>query len=418
MTEPDLLVIGAGAAGIAAARFARAKGHTVQILEARGRIGGRVASSHLLGVPFDLGARWLHNAEDNPLVPLARELGIELTDADAARQEVTFIGDRHATAAETAEYAAAFENFETRLAERAAMGGPDISAGEAGSRGGPWDATISAWLGEIISAWPLAAMSLRDYADNALNGRNLLPHGGMAALLGQLAEGLPIRLGAPVERLRWGGTNAVAEGSFGKLCARAVVCTVPTTPLVDGAIRFDPPLPPAVMEAAADLPLGAVLKLGLRAAGDDRLGCGPFTSTDRRIAPGEELVTINLWPFGTDQATCYLGGPAAAALEREGDAAAEAYMRAELVHRFGKAAARMFRPGVVVTDWLRDPYSRGVYSHARVGRAGARAILGTPLAGGRLMLAGEACHIGLAGTVGGAWRSGEAAARAALAALA
>ena len=419
MPTPDLLVIGAGAAGIAAARLAVSQGRTVQILEARPRPGGRVASSHALGVPFDLGARWLHNADANPLTPLARALGIPLTDADASRQEVTFVRSRRATAAETAEYDAAFAAFETALAERAhALDDGDMPAADAAPAGGPWDATISAWCGEIISAWPLTAMSLRDYAGNALHGRNLLPGGGMAALLEQLAEGLPITLSAPVERLRWGGAEAVAEGPFGTLRARAVICTVPTTPLAEGVIRFDPPLPAETLQAAADLPLGAVLKVGFRATGEDRLGFGPFTSTDRRIAPGERLVTISLWPFGGDQATCYLGGPAAAELERAGDAAAEAFMREEITHRFGAGAARAFAPEPVVTDWLRDPCSRGVYSHARVGRAGARAILAAPLAGGRLMLAGEACDTGLAGTVGGAWRSGEAAARAALAALA
>jgi monoamine oxidase len=197
-----------------------------------------------------------------------------------------------------------------------------------------------------------------------------------------------------------------------------VICTLPTTVLLEGPLRFDPALPPEVMGAAADLPLGAVVKVGFGAAGEDRLGLGPFSSVIRRIAPGETLVATNFWPFGQPIATCHVGGHAAAALEAEGDAAAEAFVMAELVSRFGSAVRKALRPGSVVTDWLRDPLSRGVYSHARVGRGGARAVLSAPLAEGRLMLAGEACHPTLSGTVGGAWRSGEAAARAALATLA
>jgi monoamine oxidase len=418
MPDPDLLVIGAGAAGIAAARLALAAGRAVQVLEARGRVGGRVATSGALGVPFDLGARWLHGADDNPLVPVARGLGIGLTDADAVRQEVTFIGPRRATAGEMAEYDAAWTNFDRVVEARAAEGGPDIPVAEAAPSGGPWDATVAAFQGDIISAWPLAAMSLRDFVQNALHGRNMLPEGGMHALLARLAEGLPIRLGAPVERLRWGGPGVVAEGSFGTLRARAAVCTLPTAVLAAGAVRFDPPLPAAVTDAASDLPLGAVLKVGLAAAGEDRLGLSPFTSVDRQVAPGEVLVAMNFWPFGQPVVACHLGGPAAAALEAEGEAAAEAFVRRELSRRFGAGALRAFRPGALVTHWLRDPFSRGVYSHARVGRAGARAVLGTPLAGGRLRLAGEACHSTLAGTVAGAWLSGEAAARGALGALA
>jgi monoamine oxidase len=101
-------------------------------------------------------------------------------------------------------------------------------------------------------------------------------------------------------------------------------------------------------------------------------------------------------------------------LEREGPAAAEALVRAEIAARLGSRAPEAFRPGALVSAWRSDPWSRGVYSHARVGAAAARAVLAGPLADGRLCLAGEACHDGLAGTVGGAWLSGVTAARHAL----
>jgi monoamine oxidase len=418
MTDPDLLVIGAGVAGIAAARCAIAAGATVQVLEARGRIGGRVLTDHSLGAPFDLGARWLHNAEDNPLARFAGACGVPLADSDALRQERTWIGRRPATAAETAEYDAAFAAFEAALAARAARGGPDISAAEAAPSGGAWDASIASWLGDIICAAPLSAMSLADYQANLLTGRNLLPQGGMGALVARAAEGLPIATGAVVARLRWGGGSAVAEGAFGTLRARAVVCTLPAGLLAAGTIRFDPALPPEVLQAAADLPLGSVLKIGLRAAGADRLGIAPHTSIDRQVAPGEDLVTMGFWPFGHDHVTAHVGGATARALEAAGPAAAEAFLRDEIALRFGHDAPRAFRPGALTSAWLGDPFARGVYSHARVGRAQARRLLATPLAGGRLCFAGEACHPTVSGTVGGAWLTGEAAARAALAALA
>ncbi len=418
MADFDILVIGAGAAGIAAARAIRAAGRSVMVLEARGRIGGRVATDHRFGVPFDLGARWLHNADDNPLTDHARAFGVTLTDSDAAREQVLLVGDRRATPEDEAEYDAAWDAFDAAVERRHAEGGPDVSLAEVAPTAGAWDATVGAFQGDIISAAPLAELSLHDFADNALHGLNLLPEGGMAALLARLAEGLPLRLGAPVAALRWGGGQAVAEGPFGTVRARAVICTLPTTVLVEGPLRFDPCLPPEVLEAAADLPLGAVVKVGFGAAGEDRLGLGPFSSVIRRIAPGEVLVATNFWAFGHPVASCHVGGHAAAALEREGDAAAEAFVMEELVRRFGGAVRRALRPGALVTGWLRDPLSRGVYSHARVGRGGARGVLAAPLAGGRLVLAGEACHPTLSGTVGGAWRSGEAAARAALATLA
>lgn len=418
MSDADILVIGAGAAGIAAARAARAAGRRVRLLEARGRVGGRAVTDTSLGVPFDLGATWLHAAERNPLVPRARALGVPLADSDRARREVTFLGGRRASEAEVAAYDGAWAGFEAAIAARAAAPGPDIPAALAAPQGGAWDATVAAWQGEVIAAWPLAAMSLHDFAANLLSGGNLLPAGGLGALVARLAEGLPVACGARVTRLRWGGPEAVAEGPFGTLRARAVICTVPTSLLAGAAIRFDPPLPQPVQQAAHDLPLGAAIKVGLRAAGEDRLGLPDHASTDRLVAPGEALVPITFWPQGLPVASAWIGGPLAAEVEREGPGAAEALVLAEIVARLGADARFAFRAGAVVSAWRSDPFARGVYSHARVGAAGARATLAAPLAGGRLCFAGEACHATLAGTVGGAWLSGEAAARHALAATA
>jgi monoamine oxidase len=115
----------------------------------------------------------------------------------------------------------------------------------------------------------------------------------------------------------------------------------------------------------------------------------------------------------------FIGGDAAWALAREGPTAAEAHARAELARYVGAAeVARSFAPGAVVTDWATNPLFLGAYSHARVGAAGARAALrDARLAEGRLRFAGEACHARYAGTVGGAWSSGEHAAEQVVAAL-
>ena len=194
-----------------------------------------------------------------------------------------------------------------------------------------------------------------------------------------------------------------------------MVCTLPTSLLAAGAIRFDPPLPASTIQAAHDLPLGHAIKVGLRAAREDRLGLPDNASTDRQVAPGELLVPISFWPRGKPIAQGWIGGASVPGIEREGPAAAEALVRAEIAARLGSDAPRAFRPGALVSAWGADPLSLGVYTHARIGAAGARAVLAAPLADGRLAFAGEACHPALAGTVGGAWLSGEAAARAALA---
>lgn len=413
MSDPDLLVIGAGAAGIAAARAARAAGRAVRVLEARRRPGGRAwTESATLGAPFDLGATWLHQAGDNPLTPLARDA----FDHDAVRSHRCLIGGRPAGAAEMAEYDAAYAAFHDRLRAARATAAPDAAVADHAPRGGFWDATVAHWEGPVICAAPLVAMDLRDFLDTQLAGPNLLLRDGIGGLLAGLAAELPVTYGAPVERLSWSGPGVVAEGPFGRIAARAAIVTAPTAVLAAGAIRFDPPLPAETEEAIHDLPLGLLSKIGLRAAGEDRLDLAPFAGLERRVeAEDEAAMTFIAWPFGRDHVMGFLGGEAAWALAREGAAGLADHARAELRRAYGgraAAALRFDRP--LASDWGRDPWARGAYSHARPGRAAARAALARPLGGGRLRFAGEACHPRLAATVAGAWESGHIAAWAAL----
>jgi len=412
----DVVVIGAGAAGIGAARALRAAGLDVTVLEAGARVGGRAhTDSAALEAPFDRGASWLHAAEVNPLTPLARALGLTLREERRRVRDVLLIGDRPASLGEQAAYQAACDAFDAAAAARVAGGGADLPLAEAVPRGGFWDATAAHWLSAMISAVEATQFSARDYVATALEGQNLAIAEGLGALLERLAEGLPIRLRAPVARLRWGADGVVAEGPGGTLAARAAIVTVSTGVLAAGGLRFAPELPPAIGAAIAGLPQGLLSKVALRAAGAGRLGLGPFARLGRRVeGPGEGAMSWLLWPWGRDHVIGFLGGDAAWALAREGPAATAAHARAELARYVGaQAVGRAFRPGAVVTGWAEDPLFLGAYSHARVGSAGARQVLAEAALGeGRLRFAGEACHPRFAATVGGAYESGEAAAAA------
>jgi monoamine oxidase len=425
--EFDIVVIGAGVAGLAAASVLRDAGCHYLVLEASGRVGGRAWTTRpeaLGGAVFDQGAVWLHAAERNPLARIAEGAGETLLDADQLRTGRTHVDGRWANEAERADYDQAWDRFEAAAAQLVGPGLPDVSLAEVARRlpDDPWALTVETWEGPIIAAAAAHELSLEDWRRNLLSGGNLLPEGGLGDIVARrLGAGAAIRLNTPATCVRWkgpGGSVAV-ETPAGTVTASACIVTVSTGVLAAGGLRFDPPLPPEVAGCIAALPMGLATKVALRATGADRLGLPPFCSVDRRVTQsGEPTMIFSFWPFGRDHAIGWTGGGAAWELMRGGERAAVDFARSELRRLFGARADGVFaESGAVVTGWGADPFVRGAYAYARPGQAGSRARLGEPLADGHLMFAGEACHDGLAGTVGGAYLSGAEAARVAAAAV-
>ncbi|WP_158743389.1 NAD(P)/FAD-dependent oxidoreductase [Acidisphaera sp. L21] len=411
-----LAVIGGGVAGLAAAAALRRQGRQVILIEASGRIGGRAHTTipALLEAPFDHGAAWLHAAERNPLAAMARQFGIRTLDSGAERVHRTRLPGRFTVAAEDAAYAQAEAAFHERAA--AALAGPDVSLAEAVGpiAALPWMPSVVNWEAPVIAAADASALSLRDWHTNLLEGSNWEVEGGLGAFIARRLAG-PVQLNTVATAIDWGGPGVRVETSAGTIYADACIVTVSTGVLAAGKIRFSPALPVATQEAIDGLPMGLLSKVALRAAGADRLDVPDSCGIDQCVpAIDAPAMTIVAWPHGQDHAICFAGGSHAAELDRRGEL--EGFARDQLRGLFGRRADGAFRPGAVVTAWAADPWTLGAYAYARPGCAGARGVLGTPLAGGRLIFAGEATRTdGLAGTVGGAFLAGEEAATACVA---
>lgn len=426
LSDSGVIVIGAGLAGLGAATALRAAGRPAIVLEASGRVGGRAYTaypSRLGGGWFDMGAIWFHGAEHNPLVPIARAAGDRLLRSDELRHERTFIAGRPATDAELTQYGDAWPRYEAMADHILATEG-DVPLAEVTRRlsDDPWAATIEAWEGPVICAADAAEFSTLDWRRNALNGSNLVPDGGIGAFAQRrLTGGLDIRLNAPVRLVRWGGPGGrvTVQTDRGSITAGACIITVSTGVLTSGVLRFDPPLPARTDEAVHSLPMGLAMKVALRATGPDRLDLPLHCSVDRILSrSGEALMPFQCWPFRRDYVQGWIGGSRAWELARLGESAAADFALSYLRSIFGGRVDRLFSGGAhLVTRWDSDPWVRGAYCYARPGAAMARDAMAEPIADGHLMFAGEGCHVGLAGTLAGAWLSGERAANVAVEAL-
>lgn len=407
--ENGVVVIGAGVAGLSAARSLAAHAIPVTLIEAAERIGGRAWTTRpalLGGTPFDHGATWLHAAHRNPLVNLAQP-GDHLRDSDAAQSERIFVGDRPATEEQVRAYERAWGRLEVVVAP--ALAGPDTSlaAAMAPMADEFWAPTVALWEGAIIAAADADVLSLQDWRRNALDGRNLQPAAGIGAFV-EARLAAPAALGTHATLIDWGGPGVSVETNRGTIRAAAAIVTVSTGVLAAGAIQFRPVLPDLVEAAIHRLPMGLLGKVAIPAPDPAAFG---LTADTLLLRAGGQM-TFDAWPSGRPYVTGFMGGALAWSLaERPAEAAALA--RDELGRMLGGRWSEQALP----TDWGTDPLHRGAYAYARPGDVSARGNLAGAFPAERLLFAGEGYRTdGLAGTVAGAFLSGaEAAAKLAAA---
>lgn len=406
--EWDAIVVGAGAAGLAAGRRLQEAGTAVLVLEARNRLGGRAWTQRTpLGPAIDLGCEWLHSADRNPWAGIARRLGFTIDET--LPDWGSPIAHRRGTDAQHA-WSESYAAFQARL-EKAASAAKDRPASTLLEPGARWNE-----LANAISTWAngveLDRLSVQDhqrYRDSGVNWR--VPR-GYGALIAAYGARVPVHLATVVEQIDHAAALLAVVTGQGTLRTRAVIVTVSTNVLAAEAIRFTPPLPDKIA-AAQGLPLGVANKLFLAldgAAEEFPIDRHVLGTTDR-TATG----SYQLRPHGWPMIEAYFGGTLATELERGGAAAMAAFAVEELTSLFGNRIRR--RLSVLgVSSWVGDPFARGSYSYALPGHADDRRRLAAPV-GDRLFFAGEACSPDYFSTAHGAYLSGTAAAEAALATL-
>lgn len=407
MSSYDVVIVGAGAAGIGAGIALREHGLTFVILEAADRVGGRAYTDFTsLPVPWDHGCHWLHCADVNPLVTWADRLGADYRKDEWEDHFTIWQPGGFCTAAELDDARgctlAAFDAL-----ERARDLGHDVSIAEVLPDAGRWRTGVESVMRTMAGADPerVSAPGYLALEDTDINWPVL---SGYGHLVTQMAANLPIRTGTGVEAIDQGATGVTLQTSAGTVTAKAAIVTVSTNVLTSGRIRFSGGPARDFADIVSDLPCGAYEKVALAVTNLPPDAAGRvFCMVD----PGSGVPAIDFQILGTDPPVmiAHLAGETVLA-DFAGDDRA---MIAEAVNRLTLAFGTGIRKTVIAggaSDWGHNPLIQGSYSHARPGaaRQRAKAIRSET---GNVAFAGEALSERWSGTAHGAYQSGRDIAR-------
>ncbi|MGH2614232.1 MAG: flavin monoamine oxidase family protein [Thermomicrobiales bacterium] len=402
----DLVIIGAGAAGLGATKAARALGLDVVTFEAMDRVGGRAFTcTEPFGFPWDAGCHWLHSASVNPFTKIADAEGFHYRTASMAWY--TWANGRLNTVEEEAAVDA-FIDSTLDAAMRCGREGIDIAMADVLDPDSPWANVIRYHINAEWGVDPRAASTL-DFSRYRDTHENWPVEEGYGALVVRAASEVvaDVELSTPVESVTWSGPGVRVTTPKGTVDATAAVITVSTGVLADEVIAFDPRLPDWKQEAFAAVPLGRANKIALKLEAE-ALGDVPEYGAAAPIGPGQ-MMGLHVRPFGRDMVDGYVGGPACVELEAAGETAMIEAASEALGMLMGSGLRRQIVASTA-TRWASEPYIRGAYAAAIPGQADRREALRQPL-DDRLFFAGEATSPEFFTTCHGAWETGIAATR-------
>lgn len=421
----DTVIVGAGVAGLTAARLLHAAGRQVVVLEARDRIGGRTWTDRSPGFSVDRGASWIHGLDGNPLTELVAAFGMETAEFtvgsfQAGGRPIANYDEEHreldaaATDAWLDDVAAADERLAAAV-EASEHGESYADVVERALAGLGWDPERT----ERVRAFHRHRTEEQCGADgdevdahgldeDAIDGDEVVFPGGYDALATALADGLDIRLGQPVTAVEWSAAGVRVTTASESFEAGRVVVTVPLGVLKARTIDFEPALPEAVSGAIDRVGMGTFDKVFLQFP--ERFwqdGAYAIRQLGAESAPWHSWYDVSV-VSGTPMLLTFAGGEWARRIEQMADDEIVASVLEGLRRNYDDAVPEP--TGHWITRWGSDPYALGSYSYvARGASYDDHDVIATPV-GDVLHLAGEATWGDCPATVNGALLSGHRAA--------
>lgn len=424
METVDVVVIGAGVAGLTAARLLASEGRRVVVLEARDRVGGRVHTDRTGGHVTDLGASWIHGVDGNAVAEAVAAFDIRTVEFTVGGYQVdsrpiAYHGaDGHRLDDATRRFAADVHTVDATLADVVAGSGPTDTYRDVVERAidlQGWDASRAERVREHLEhrseeqyGVPSDELAAHGLDDDTIDGDEVVFPDGYDALPTHLAAGLDVRLRHVVRSVRHGDDGVEVTSDHGSFHAAAVVVTVPVGVLQSDDFVIEPPLPERHRRALGRLRMNAFEKVVLRF---------PERFWDEDVYAIRQLGPEGRWWHswydltrldGVPTLLTFAAGPAGRATRGWSDEQVAPSVLEQLRRLYGHHVPAP--TSVQVTAWQDDPFARGSYAHMLPGSTtDDHDDLAVPI-GGRVHLAGEATWTDDPATVAGALYSGHRAA--------
>jgi monoamine oxidase len=401
MTDPAVVIVGAGAAGIAAGLELQARKVPFVILEAQDRVGGRAYTDKAsMPVAWDQGCHWLHCADKNPLVEWADKLGSDYHTKDYPDWFGVHLQGRWAESALRDEAMQQVFGALDAVTD-AGRAGEDVPASQVIPGGGAFDALARHWFQLFASGDPeqVSAASYGDYEDTGVNWPVLSGYGD---LFERMARDLPVRTGIAVRKVEQGARHVRVETAEGTVAAKACIITVSTGVLNGGGLSVSGGPAADLLDDIRQVPLGHYEKVALLF---NQWPFEGFRQPSVTIDSGNgSAVNFQIFPFDGNLALAHVAGTPALELITAGGEALAEYVVDHLVAAFGSDIRRQLAK-TVSTGWQLNPHVRGAYSYAQPGHAGRRRDM-IAADTGNVAFAGEAFSLHGQTSAHGAYRSG------------
>ncbi|MCF8067124.1 MAG: FAD-dependent oxidoreductase [Desulfobacterales bacterium] len=401
--EPDVVIIGAGAAGLGAAKTLTDLGISFIMIEAQARTGGRAyTDEHIFGIPYDMGCHWLNYDDANPWYNYGKNNDFTIIPEKNDPYGL-FVGNRPATKIEMKAYDKEWDRFSDRICRAAEGRNPDVSPAEAMEIDNKWKFLVSYIRGPLGMGKEIDEWSCKDWYWSGSESFTTFCNEGYGSIVAHYRRNLPVELATPAQHIDWQGSGVKTGTPKGTINSKAVIITVSTGVLGADKIKFTPSLPVVKQESFQYVSMGTYNNVALQFS-KDFFGLGPDAYVDYVNEAGTEGGGMLTNMGGTNLSYVYSGGDLGRELELAGFEAGVEWGLNEVVKAYGSDAGKYFIKGNF-TRWGEHPWTLGSYASAKPGYWHMREELRKTVAD-KIFFAGEATHPKQWATCGGGILSG------------